>query len=249
MTDAVARNPVAGVRLERNRGGVVVRALTRRSMVGTVVALVIPALLVGITQWRQKYPYLSALGEWATEHRAGEDVLQALEEFRRQPQPRALILIKGGRGDYVTQGKTWLLRGTEGRLRQHQWEHRAVSFTFDLDRRGPGEASVDWTLSFELPRGHELEAGAYIAGRSPSSGTLPRIAISGCGRGSGDTFGRFSILAIERGPDERLLKFAATFEQRTREIEPPTEGFILFEAGPPPSPHPTRLRWPARGAR
>lgn len=164
----------------------------------------------------------------------------------RTPTPtpsrfQTFVLLDSEPGDAIGGGRYRELRPQNGIF-------VAVHAPGSVQLKFDGGGSNRWTFTFQAPVGQELVPGVYENARRylTQPPIWPGLDVS---RGTGCNFltGRFAVLAAEYGPDNRVVSFAANFEQHCEGMEPALRGVIRFSSDiaagaptpTPPSPTPT----------
>ncbi len=100
----------------------------------------------------------------------------------------------------------------------------AVRFTVERD-------SENWNIEFAAPKGMRLRVGEYLyATRFPfNADESPGLNMSGCGRGSSNSYGRFSVDLVRFNKAGELVLFKASFVQHSETMTaPPLEGNLYY---------------------
>jgi hypothetical protein len=114
--------------------------------------------------------------------------------WRARRIPRWRLEVRGEPGDYVTQGRTWVLAPPAHRALT-SGDPDSVLFTTN-----PWPDGADsWHGEFEAPPGERLEVGRTYQGawETPARDGRPALSISGMGRGCHLLTGEFTIHALE----------------------------------------------------
>ena len=105
----------------------------------------------------------------------------------------------------------------------------AVQFTVE-------HGQENWTVAFAAPKGQRLRAGEFSnATRFPfNDDGVPGLSMSGCGRGSNRSFGRFTVERIAFNRTGELTLFQGRFVQRSEmETAPALSGEIYYAKARP----------------
>lgn len=134
-----------------------------------------------------------------------EDSTKHLNQPNFEPMAGSIVL-NSDPGDYIGDGKNWEFTNNNGVITAAATEN-SVTINFRGDD--------NWELIFEAPEGKELVSGTYdSAQRAPFHNPVkPGLEVSGAGRGCNQLSGRFDVFSIERGSNNKLIKFEASFEQ------------------------------------
>jgi hypothetical protein len=101
---------------------------------------------------------------------------------------------------------------------------RSVSISF----YGPPQ----WTVRFQAPAGTELIPGPYDDAEACQTqpAERPQLCASGDGRFCNAVIGRFDVLEVQFGPNGRVERFAADFEQHCEGGEPALFGSVRLNS-------------------
>jgi hypothetical protein len=141
-------------------------------------------------------------------------------------------------GDWVGQGLSYSLATPDDTFSTHgdatYYDGNMVRVRVD----GPGQS---WYLGFQAPTGQTLTPGVTYANAirglqsAPPPGPLPRMDISGNGRGCNTVSGSFTVLDAKYGPYGYLEGFHVTFEQHCEGAVPALRGELEVVVPPGPT--------------
>lgn len=150
------------------------------------------------------------------------------------PTATTFLSYTSSPGDWVGAGETHQYSLADGR-----W---AVQFDPNLAGAQHVTIAVDelpggswWSFDFAVPQGQWLTVGTYEGAiRWPFQGSgQAGLAVFSNSRGCNELTGRFVVLAIILGPNNRLDQFNATFEQHCESAASPAlTGEIAIAANP-----------------
>ena len=171
------------------------------------------------------------LPEVIAEFAADDPQLADLEMPEDPSAPHMTVYATGE--DWVARGRKILMQGDGPEVRWNNgWspEKRVV----DLKLRKPRpDGFVDW---FEVvlmsPLQEEIRPRIYpYAGNFPyQAAGYPGIRVAGLANGCATTSGIFEVMELKRAEDDRLLRYAARFEQHCEGYGPPMRGFVVYRA-------------------
>ncbi len=135
----------------------------------------------------------------------------------------------GQTNDFVTRGTTRRLESPGHSLTGHG----TTGYVTLTATSNAGPAAIDdWSLDLWPARGQALAPGHFVA-KTAFDG--PWLSFGGASRGCTATSAEFQILEVAFGPNEKLLRFHATFSQLCSSNTPalqPTTGEVWFGGGP-----------------
>lgn len=126
-------------------------------------------------------------------------------------------------GDFIGQGMTrsYDLSSSQivGRDAGHAAAVKGNAVQLTVEQGGE-----NWTIQFAAPKGQRLRVGEYLnATRFPfNEESVPGLSVSGCGRGSNQSFGHFTISRIGFNRAGGLTLFKASFVQRSEALTAPS---------------------------
>jgi hypothetical protein len=136
------------------------------------------------------------------------------------------IAIDSEDGDFIGQGKNWLLTSDNGSFfsRTNNIEKDYIHIGFDGDSF--------WGLDLKSPSGEILTVRKYIdvLGYPFQSPTEAGLRYSGDGRSCTKGLREFEILEIEFDSFGELSKLALNFSQSCRNTEPPLHGVVRYNS-------------------
>lgn len=137
------------------------------------------------------------------------------------------LVMASDAGDYIGGGKTYQYRATDGTFSASKNYDNGVSINFKAN--GWPEEGDDWDLDFVAPDRAQLTPGTYKnAQRFPFQDPgHPGLDISGCGRGSNELTGTFTVKNVQFG-GSGVDSFVATFEQHSEGGTPALRGTIKY---------------------
>ncbi len=140
----------------------------------------------------------------------------------------ARFSFNSAKGDFIGQGRseTYDMASAKivGTALDQYGKGNAVRFTIERGRD-------NWTLNFGAPKGERLTTGVYEnALRFPFHGErTPGLTLSGCGRCSNESSGRFVVSQVRFNKAGGLVLFEASFVQRSERTDaPPLQGEISY---------------------
>jgi alpha-tubulin suppressor-like RCC1 family protein len=124
-------------------------------------------------------------------------------------QTTTALAFNSQSGDYVGQGRQWLLSALDGTITATR-ESNGVAINFVGASGHPY-----WTFNFVAPQAVTLVPGTYeSAQRHPAQNpTRPGLSVYGDGRGCSAITGRFVVIEANYAGDGSVLSFAADYEQ------------------------------------
>lgn len=132
-------------------------------------------------------------------------------------------------GDYIGQGLTRIYLAPRNQITPSRNFDNGVQVRLD------GTGGVWLTANFAAPGEAPLGTGQFLSAmRFPfQEAGRPGLDFSGDGRGCNRIAGSFTVHEVEYGIDGSVLRFAADFEQRCEETEPPLFGEIRVNSAVP----------------
>lgn len=138
--------------------------------------------------------------------------------------PYTILKMRSDPGDYVGQGKTYLINPSDG-----VFSATRSSSTVTIRFRDPSFDEY-WDLSFGAPSGSTLGAGSYPNATGTPSNAHPYLNISGDSRGPGDLTGSFEVREISFDNSGTLQTFRASFIQHSEGGTAALTGLISYRA-------------------
>jgi hypothetical protein len=126
-------------------------------------------------------------------------------------------------GEWVGDGKTGSLTGKEGKIALEEDSPERIAVSVE----GGGGT---WSIEFEAPAGASLGEGLYPTATRAGfqEGADAGFAASSEARGCSELTASFRITEMKRDPDRKLVRFAASFEQRCDDQKQSLKGSVLF---------------------
>jgi hypothetical protein len=138
-------------------------------------------------------------------------------------------------GDFVGQGLTRSYESSDSQI-----VGRDVGFATAVKANAVQltveQGKENWTVAFAAPKGRRLRAGEYSnATRFPfNDDGVPGLSMSGCGRCSNRSFGRFTVERIGFNRAGELTLFQGHFVQHSEmEMAPALSGEIYYAKARP----------------
>jgi hypothetical protein len=130
--------------------------------------------------------------------------------------PVTYFRVVSSKGDYIGQGKSY--------------DYGPGDFVIRPNGRGVQVTCGGWWMDIGAPAGQTLRPGEYDgAKRFAFSGQSPGIDLHGNGRGSNTIAGNFVVWELEV-KDNKVVKLAIDFLQRSEEKGPPLYGSLRFNS-------------------
>jgi len=143
-------------------------------------------------------------------------------------RPDSVVELDSEPGDFIGGGQTRTLTRADGDFLARANFDNGVDLFFDNFSAGP--PYVSWNFSFAAPGKAPLVPGVYDgATRYPfQASTVPGLAVYGDGRACNTSTGRFEVLSLVLGPEDRIDRFEATFEQHCEGATAALRGRIRY---------------------
>jgi hypothetical protein len=148
----------------------------------------------------------------------------------REPasRPDSELELVSEPGDFIGGGRTRLFTRADGDFAAFLNFGNEITIFFDNFARNTAPSEF-WNLTFAGAAGAPPTPGRYPgAVRAPFRGAAAGIEIDGDGRGCNTLHGSFEVLDYVIGPDDRVDRFEATFEQFCEVNPAPLRGRIRY---------------------
>lgn len=138
----------------------------------------------------------------------------------------SFIAIDSEDGDFIGQGKRWLLTSNDGVF----ISQIGSSYLDYINIAYRGQSN--WSLDLASPEEEALKVGKYsnVKGYPFQSKTEFGLRYQGDGRGCNNALGEFEVFEVEYDKSNNLIALAVNFTQRCKSSEPPLHGIVRYKS-------------------